>query len=463
MFELTAPETERSLFLHCPARSNAIAFQTDRKRSVTTSCGRASPVSGRISGVAEFLAWSRGFQVKWFNVIMKRFIHRAQNILSPGDHMSLIHYLTRIHFGAGLLDDALRQECGRLGISRPLLVTDKGLMATGLPDRVTGLLAADLTSVTFDETPQNPTEAAAAAGLRLYTERNCNGLIALGGGSAIDLAKAIALTSGHTGALADYAVINGGVAKITDCLPPLIAIPTTAGTGSEVGRGAIIVLNDHRKLGFLSPYLIPDAAICDPQLTLSLPPLLTAATGMDALTHCVETYIATAFNPPADGIAIDGLKRAASSIRQAVEDGTEMEPRTQMMAAAMNGALAFQKGLGAVHAMSHALGGLPGRTLHHGMLNAVLLPHVLRFNEPEVGHRYAELKQAMALPASADLANSILQLTADLGLPTTLSQMDVTRADLEKAAPLAGQDHTNATNPRKAATADYAMLLAEAF
>ncbi len=184
---------------------------------------------------------------------------------------------------------------------------------------------------------------------------------------------------------------------------------------------------------------------------------------MDALTHCVETYIAAVFNPPADGIAIDGLKRAAANIRQATHDGSQIEPRTQMMAAAMNGALAFQKGLGAVHAMSHALGGLPGRTLHHGMLNAVLLPHVLRYNEPEVGHRYAELKQAMALPASADLADAILQLTADLGLPTTLSQMDVTRSDLDLAAPLAEQDHTNATNPRKASAADYAMLLSEAF
>ena len=343
--------------------------------------------------------------------------------------MSLINYLTRIHFGPGLLDDALRQECGRLGITRPMVVTDKGLVATGLPDRVSRVLEPDISSVIFDETPQNPTEVATQAGLQLYRNEKCDSLLALGGGSAIDLAKAIALTSSHDGPLSQYAVIHGGIAKITNRLP----------------------------------YLIPDAAICDPELTLTLPPRLTAATGMDALTHCVETYIATVFNPPADGIAIDGLKRAAANIRQATHDGSQIEPRTQMMAAAMNGALAFQKGLGAVHAMSHALGGLPGRTLHHGMLNAVLLPHVLRYNEPEVGHRYAELKQAMALPASADLADAILQLTADLGLPTTLSQMDVTRSDLDLAAPLAELDHTNATNPRKASAADYAKLLSEAF
>ncbi|MEH6728798.1 MAG: iron-containing alcohol dehydrogenase, partial [Hyphomicrobiales bacterium] len=325
------------------------------------------------------------------------------------------------------------------------------------------LLASTGSSVVFDETPQNPTEAATLAGRRVYDTEKCDAVIAVGGGSAIDLAKAIALTATHDGPLADYAAIHGGVSKITDSLPPLIAIPTTAGTGSEVGRGAIIVLNDHRKLGFISPYLIPDAAICDPQLTITLPPHLTAATGMDALTHCVETYIATAFNPPADGIAIDGLKRASAHIRNATRNGTDLEARTQMMAAAMNGALAFQKGLGAVHAMSHALGGLPGRTLHHGMLNAVLLPHVLRFNEPVVGHRYAELKQAMGLPASADLAKAIGILTSELGLPTTLSQMGVTQLDMEAAAPLAEKDHTNGTNPRKATAADYVSLLSQAF
>lgn len=377
--------------------------------------------------------------------------------------MSMINYLTRIHFGAGLLEEALLAECAKLAITRALIVTDKGLVATGLPDKVSALLAQTGSSVVFDETPQNPTEAATLAGRQFYMAEKCNAVIAVGGGSAIDLAKAIALTSTHDGPLANYAVINGGIDKITDKLPPLIAIPTTAGTGSEVGRGAIIVLNDHRKLGFLSPHLIPNAAICDPQLTTTLPPHLTAATGMDALTHCIETYIATAFNPPADGIAIDGLKRASANIRQATRNGLDLEARTQMMAAAMNGALAFQKGLGAVHAMSHALGGLPGRSLHHGMLNAVLLPHVLHFNEPVVGHRYGEVKQAMGLPATADLPKAIADLTSELGLPTTLGQMGVTQLDLDKAAPLAEQDHTNGTNPRKASAADYALLLSQAF
>ncbi len=171
--------------------------------------------------------------------------------------MSLINYLTRIHFGPGLLDDALRQECGRLGITRPMVVTDKGLVATGLPDRVSRVLEPDISSVIFDETPQNPTEVATQAGLQLYRNEKCDALLALGGGSAIDLAKAIALTSSHDGPLSQYAVIHGGIAKITNRLPPLIAIPTTAGTGSEVGRGAIIVLNRSSQAGLHQP--VPDS------------------------------------------------------------------------------------------------------------------------------------------------------------------------------------------------------------
>jgi alcohol dehydrogenase class IV len=249
------------------------------------------------------------------------------------------------------------------------------------------------------------------------------------------------------------------VARIRDVLPPLIAIPTTAGTGSEVGRGAIIVLEDGRKLGLISPYLIPKAAICDPTLTLGLPPRLTAGTGMDALTHCVETYIATAYNPPADGIAIDGLSRASANIERAVENGRDLDARREMMAAALNGALAFQKGLGGVHAISHALGGLPGYRLHHGTLNAVLLPHILDFNAPAVGHRYTALKRAMGLPEGADLSEAIVKLNARIGLPASLSEMGVDEAAIEKAAPLAEKDHTNGTNPRRAGADDYRRIM----
>ena len=373
--------------------------------------------------------------------------------------MALINYLTRIHFADGVLEDALRAEVEGLGMTRPLLVTDQGLVATGLVDRAFSALPATATAQLFDKTPSNPTEAAAKSAAEVYRSENCDGLIGFGGGSSLDLAKAVGILVSHEGPLADYAAVEGGVARIKNMLPPMIAIPTTAGTGSEVGRGAVIILEDGRKLGLLSPYLIPKVAICDPTLTIDLPPLLTAGTGMDALSHCIETYIATAYNPPADGIALDGLRRAAAHIERAVEKGTDLVARREMMAAAMNGALAFQKGLGGVHAMSHGLGGLQGYELHHGTLNAVLLPHVLEFNAPAVSHRYADIADAMSMPASTDLADNLAKLSERLGLPSKLAAMGVDAEAIERAAPYAEKDHTNGTNPRRATASDYRELM----
>ncbi|MGI9506025.1 MAG: iron-containing alcohol dehydrogenase [Geminicoccaceae bacterium] len=373
--------------------------------------------------------------------------------------MALINYLTRIHFADGVLEEALRAEVDGLGIKRPLLVTDKGLVEAGLVERAEAALPAGVAPTLFDGTPSNPTEGAVKQATALYRSESCDGLIGFGGGSSIDLAKAVGLLVTHDEPLSDYAAIEGGIARIKDRLPPHIAIPTTAGTGSEVGRGAVITLADGRKLGLISPHLIPKVAICDPTLTLDLPPLLTAATGMDAMTHCIETYIATAYNPPADGIALDGLRRAATHIERAVERGSDLTARREMMAAAMNGALAFQKGLGGVHAMSHALGGLSGYSLHHGMLNAVLLPHMLAFNGPAVSHRYADLNRAMALSGSTDIVDGISALVRRIGLPMHLADMGVDEQAIDLAAPMAEKDHTNGTNPRRAGTEDYRALM----
>ncbi len=254
------------------------------------------------------------------------------------------------------------------------------------------------------ERPPNPTEDAAEAAAALYREAGCDGVVGLGGGSSMDLAKAVALLATHDGPLVRYAAIEGGAPRITAHVAPVVAIPTTSGTGSEVGRGAMITFRDRRKLALLSPHLIPKRAICDPELTLGLPAGLTAATGMDAFTHGVETFLSPAINPPAEVIGLDAAARAWTWIERAVADGSDRDARWNMMMASMEGAMAFQKGLGAVHAMSHPLGGLETATLHHGTLNAVILPAVLRFNEGHVGGKYERMRAAFGLPAGADLA-----------------------------------------------------------
>src|SRR5690606_1311405 len=232
----------------------------------------------------------------------------------------------------------------------PLIVTDAGVKAAGLLERTQAALGS-LPQAVFAETPSNPTEAAVRAAAAVYQQHGCDGLIAVGGGSAIDCAKGVAIAATHEGPLKAYATIEGGSPKITDRGAPLLAVPTTAGTGSEVARGAIVIVDDHRKLGFHSWFLMPKAAICDPELTLGLPPRLTAATGMDAIAHCMETFMSAAFNPPADGIALDGLERAWGHIERATQDGSDREARLNLMSASMQGAMAFQKGLGCVHSL----------------------------------------------------------------------------------------------------------------
>jgi alcohol dehydrogenase class IV len=279
----------------------------------------------------------------------------------------------------------------------------------------------------------------------------------------MDLAKAVAVLAAHEGPLQTYVAVNGGMARITAATAPVIAIPTTAGTGSEVGRGAIITFRDGRKLGLLSPHLIPRRAICDPELTLGLPPLLTAATGMDAVSHCIECFTSPVDNPVAAAIAIDGLERAIRALPRAVANGQDREARRDMMIAAFEGALAFQKGLGAVHALSHPLGALRELKLHHGTLNAVLLPPVLRFNESVAAAKYERLRTAMGLAPGADVAAFIEGFNASLGLPAKLSEMGVPRQVLPSIAKAALGDHTHATNARVATEDDYRAILEAAF
>ncbi len=376
--------------------------------------------------------------------------------------MATISYLTTVQFDYGAIK-LVASECKRLGIMRPLIVTDKGIRASGVLDRLRENLPAEHDFEVFDATPANPTEAAVLQALAQYRAAKANGVIAIGGGSSMDLGKAVALLATHSEPLMQYAAVEGGSLKITAAVAPLIAIPTTAGTGSEVGRGSVIILADGRKLGFLSPHLLPKVALCDPELTFGLPPMLTAATGMDAVAHCIETFLAPAVNPPAEAIAIDGLTRAATHIERATSDGRDREARWNMMMAATEGALAFQKGLGAVHALSHPLGALPDLKLHHGTLNAVLLPAVLRFNRPNVGDKLERVGKAMALATGADVPMAVANLNRRLGLPAGLKAMGVPREALKEIAQAAPKDHCHATNPRPASVPDYLAILEESY
>jgi 4-hydroxybutyrate dehydrogenase len=376
--------------------------------------------------------------------------------------VALINYITQIQFDFGALR-TVRAECERSGIRRPLICTDRGVVAAGLLERLREALG-DLPSAVYDGTPSNPTESAVMAAAAAYREHAADGLIALGGGSSIDLAKGVAIMATHAGSLADYATILGGSPKITPAVAPLIAIPTTAGTGSEVARGAIIILDDGRKLGFHSWHLVPKTAICDPELTYGLPPTLTAATGMDAIAHCVETFLSKAVNPPADAIAFDGLARGLKFIEPATREPRDPAARWNMMSASMQGAMAFQKGLGAVHSLSHALGALKlGPTQvgpHHGTLNAVLLPEVVRFNERSVPERVQSIASVFGVRGGDELALAIRSLNRRLGLPQGLAEMGVAPALYDGVADAALKDHCHATNPRVATHADYVAMLA---
>ncbi|MBB3999480.1 iron-containing alcohol dehydrogenase [Aureimonas pseudogalii] len=366
--------------------------------------------------------------------------------------MALITYLTRIEFDEGAVAK-LPSILEGLGVRRPLVVTDRGLVASGLVDRVAVLLAERPTI--FSDTPANPTEAAVDDALALYRSEGCDGIVGLGGGSSIDLAKAVRLLAGHEGPLAQYTAVEGGAAKIHGRICPLVAVPTTSGTGSEVGRAAVIITAEGRKLGIVSPHMLPSVALCDPELTYGLPAGLTAATGMDAISHCLETYMAPAVNPPADAIALDGLKRGFPAIRRAVADGSDRPARWEMMMCALEGAMAFQKGLGAVHALTHPLGAIRELNLHHGTLNAVLTPAVLRFNREVVEAKW----QVLADILGGEPDRVIADLTRDIGLPAGLDAMGVTQPMMERVAGEALKDHCHATNPRIATREEYLELL----
>ena len=375
--------------------------------------------------------------------------------------MAVISIVNTAHFDFGALNQ-LEKSLERLGVSRPMLVTDKGLVAAGAAARVIAAAGSRPIVATYDGTLSNPDEASVLAALAIYREAGCDGLVALGGGSPMDLAKAVALLATHEGPLERFgASARGG--KFIGKVAPVVAIPTTSGTGSEVSVGSVVILENGRKETIISPHLIPPVALCDPELTLGLPSLLTAATGMDAVTHCIEAILAPSVNPPLEAIGYDGVERAVANgwLYRAVSDGSDRDARWHMMMASLEGALAFAKGLGAVHALSHASGRLPGLRLHHGILNAMFLPPVLRFSEGVAPEKYARLKRCFGIAASADLADAVSELNAKLGIPQTLSSLGVTGDMVPDIVSYALTDLAHLTAVKKPDADQYEALVAE--
>ena len=338
-------------------------------------------------------------------------------------------------------------------ISRPLVITDSGLVKLGIIER----LGIENPAV-FDQVETNPTEAMALGALETYRKSNCDGIVAAGGGSPIDLAKCVSILVHHAPPLKQYAIRWDGTSKITPDMPLLIAVPTTSGSGSEVGRAALLTIPGEGKLGFLSNYLLPAATICDPELTMALPSLLTAATGMDALSHCIETFCSPRYNPVADAIALDGLERGYRNILKATQYGTDQQARSEMMMCSLQGGLAFQKGLGAVHSLSHPLGALTHKRLHHGTLNAIFLPVVLRFNFDYCKDKMQTIANRLGIKEASALPDRFARLNEELGLPARLRDLGLTKEDLEPLAGKAKEDHCTSTNPRTLEVEDFSQL-----
>jgi alcohol dehydrogenase class IV len=353
----------------------------------------------------------------------------------------------------------LGQVLARHGIRRPLLCTDKGLVNLGMVTDLVSNLGNDAALTIFDGTPENPTQMAVEEAVELYRASGCDGVVALGGGSSMDLAKAVALAVTHEGDLLEYTAGLGGASKIGS-VAPLIAIPTTSGTGSEVSSGAVIIMKNGEKLILASRFLVPATSICDPELTLGLPPLLTAATGMDAMTHCIEALLSPQINPPAEAVACDGIERGIreGNLIKAVKDGSDRDARWHMMMSAAEGAMGFSKGLGSVHSMSHACGADQNLRLHHGTLNAVILPTILDFNRDHVGDKYQRLNAAMGIAADANPSDFIRDLNAEIGLPANLSEMGVSSEAIPNLASHAAKDVCTFTNPRPCSAEEYEGL-----
>ena len=358
-------------------------------------------------------------------------------------------YPTNVRFGAGRIRE-LAEACRSIGLAKPLLVTDPGLSRLRMvTDAVAFCRAAGLDVAVFDEVQANPVDSNVAQGVARYREGEHDGVIAFGGGSALDCGKVIAFMAGQKRPLWDFEDIGDWWTRADpDGIAPIVAVPTTAGTGSEVGRAGVITNQEtHTKKVIFHPRMLPKIVICDPELTLDLPAKVTAGTGMDALAHCLEAYCAPGFHPMADGIAVEGIRLVKEFLPRAVANGHDIEARSAMMAAAAMGATAFQKGLGAIHALSHPIGAL--YNTHHGMTNAVFMPYVLAFNREAIAPRMERLAAnlGLAAPSFDAVIAWILELRREIGVPHTLEGLGLSEVDADRIAAMAVVDPTASENP----------------
>ena len=357
-------------------------------------------------------------------------------------------YPTAIRFGPGRIAE-LPDACRAAGISRPLLVTDRGLAALPPTAQALDVLArGGVAPASFHQVDPNPTDANLAAGVAAFRAGGHDGVVAFGGGSGLDLGKLVAFMAGQTRPVWDFEDVGDWWTRADgNAVAPIVAVPTTAGTGSEVGRAGVLTNTDsHVKKVIFHPKMLPAQVICDPELTVGLPKPITAGTGMDAFAHCFEAYCAPGYHPMSQGIALEGMRLVLEWLPRAYADGADLEARAHMMSAAAMGAVAFQKGLGAVHALSHPVGAL--YDTHHGTTNAVVLPYVLAFNRPAIETRIAAAAAYLHIAGGFDgFVHFVQSLRAALGIPQTLGALGVGRDRIAEMAAMAIEDPTAGGNP----------------
>jgi hypothetical protein len=374
--------------------------------------------------------------------------------------MTVLPSFPPVHFDHGAIG-ALSGELAARGIRRPLIITDTGLVEHGIVDKVRSALPGNPDIAVHDGIPPNPTVAGIEGALAVYRELDCDGIVGLGGGSVLDSGKALRVAATHPGSIVQYLK---DPSRITGDVAPYITIPTTAGTGAEITfGGGIHPEPGHHQLGIRSPHVKPDLAICDPDLTLTLPPMLTAATGMDALGHCLEGYLSNNVNPPAEAIALDGIARVVGYVERATADGGDREARWHMLMAGLQGGMAIYMGLGPIHVLGHVFADSP---IHHGALITASAPAVLRYYQSRadngLGDRLAQLRAAMGLAAGADLAAAVTEMNTRLGLSSSVRELGYPSDDLDALAGYAVDVHFNAAAPRRPTGEEYRDIIADA-